>query len=490
MKRFRVGSISCLLVLVFLVTFCFLFKRWSDELWAEQSIAASNLFRPKAYTEATLWERITKARDIVGCSPRTVCSTSSFSSWFPKNKERSYNSGDAESCPFYFKFIREDLKPWAESGITREAMEIAKTKASFRVMIVDGRLFMESYHHCFQTRDLFTVWGLVQLLQFYPGMVPDLDLMFYCGDRTVVRKDQHKNHNKPPPPVFHYCGSTHSYDIPFPDWSFWGWPEIKIPPWEGLVQDIRKGSQRVKWKDRDSKAYWKGNPWVSPKRKELMKCSKTPGWNAQLYAQDWAKESKKGFRDSKLSDQCNHRYKIYTEGIAWSVSLKYIMACDSPTLLITPEYHDFFLRGLLPRQHYWPITPAKKCQSIKFAVNWGNAHPEESMWIGREGSDFIWNELKMKYVYDYMLHALTEYSKRLKYKPTVTEKAAQYCSETILCIANEAEKVYMRESMVKGSNPSNPCRLDDAIADVKAVRNFTVEKEKCMSDVRRKEEAP
>lgn len=73
----------------------------------------------------------------------------------------------------------------------------------------------------------------------------------------------------------------------------------------------------------------------------------------------------------------NCRYKIYIEGRAWSVSEKYILACNSPTLLVTSMYQDFFTRGLMPGHHYWPISPDHKCPSIKFAVDWGNKHQEK-----------------------------------------------------------------------------------------------------------------
>lgn len=71
------------------------------------------------------------------------------------------------------------------------------------------------------------------------------------------------------------------------------------------------------------------------------------------------------------------RYKIYVEGRAWSVSEKYILACDATTLLIRPEYYDFFIRGMIPMEHYWPVRPNNKCRDIKFAVDWGNNHTSE-----------------------------------------------------------------------------------------------------------------
>jgi hypothetical protein len=72
-----------------------------------------------------------------------------------------------------------------------------------------------------------------------------------------------------------------------------------------------------------------------------------------------------------------HRYKIYIEGFGWSVSEKYILACDSVTLLVKPKFYDFFTRGLQPLHHYWPIRTDGKCKSIKFAVDWGNNHEQK-----------------------------------------------------------------------------------------------------------------
>lgn len=71
------------------------------------------------------------------------------------------------------------------------------------------------------------------------------------------------------------------------------------------------------------------------------------------------------------------RFKIYMEGNAWSVSEKYILACDSMTLLINPIYYEFFTRSLVPMKHYWPINPQNLCKSIKFAVDWGNHNTDK-----------------------------------------------------------------------------------------------------------------
>ncbi|RZR73857.1 hypothetical protein BHM03_00028953 [Ensete ventricosum] len=325
------------------------------------------------------------------------------------------------SCPDYFRWVHEDLRPWKSTGITEEMVGRARKFATFRLVVLAGRVYVESYRRAFQTRDVFTLWGILQLVSRYPGRVPDLDLMFNCDDTPVVKLADHRS--SPPPPLFRYCKDDWTLDIVFPDWSFWGWAELNIKPWETLANDLKQGNQRVKWRDRKPYAYWKGNPWVSDSRRDLIK------------------------------------YKIYIEGRAWSVSQKYILACDSPVFFVKTHFHDFFSRALMPGLHFWPIREDDKCRSIKFAVEWSNEHQQEAQAMGRAGSSFVQEELKMDYVYDYMLHALTEYAKLLRYDPAVPEKATELCSESMACPATGLVKEFLMESMAKSTHDTEPCAM-------------------------------
>lgn len=57
------------------------------------------------------------------------------------------------------------------------------------------------------------------------------------------------------------------------------------------------------------------------------------------------------------------RYKIYVEGFAWSVSLKYILACGSTPIFVRPSYYDFFSRALHPNVHFVQVpTPIETNQ--------------------------------------------------------------------------------------------------------------------------------
>lgn len=134
----------------------------------------------------------------------------------PQNPSRARGK-----CPEYFRWIYEDLKPWTATGISLEMVERANRTANFRLVIINGRAYVEVYEKAFQTRDTFTLWGILQLLRKFPGQVPDLDLMFDCVDWPVIRSTDYNATS--PPPLFRYCGDNNTLDIVFPDWTFWGW---------------------------------------------------------------------------------------------------------------------------------------------------------------------------------------------------------------------------------------------------------------------------
>ncbi|KAH7669493.1 Protein xylosyltransferase protein [Dioscorea alata] len=368
----------------------------------------------------------------------------------------------SSSCPDYFRWIHEDLGPWALTGITQEAVMRARDRATFRLIILNGRVYFEKLKYIYQTRDVFTVWGILQLIRRYPGRVPDLDIMFNCEDPPMIKKADYIAVGSPiPPPLFRYCKDGTTLDIVFPDWSFWGWAEINIKSWERALKEIKEGNERTKWVDREPYAFWKGNPTVAGTRVDLLRCnvSKDHEWNARVYVNDWFKEIRTNFKESNLEDQCTHRYKIYIEGGAWSVSEKFILACDSPTLFVNTRFDDFLSRALIPGTHYWPIRDNDKCRSIKFAVDWGNSHQKEAQEIGKRASKFMQEEMSMDNIYDYMLHLLIEYSKLLKYKPVVPEGAVEYCSESMACPSKGRHKTNMMDSLVNTTHYKGPCSL-------------------------------
>ncbi|KAK3128417.1 hypothetical protein QOZ80_6BG0461350 [Eleusine coracana subsp. coracana] len=95
------------------------------------------------------------------------------------------------------------------------------------------------------------------------------------------------------------------------------------------------------------------------------------------------------------------------------------------------------------------------------AVDYGNKHLAQARLVGEQGSRFVREEISMDYVYDYMLHLLTEYAKLLRYKPTVPENAVEICTEPLACPANATACTVtaMMQSMEKHVAGFQPCTL-------------------------------
>ncbi|EEC80029.1 hypothetical protein OsI_21713 [Oryza sativa Indica Group] len=208
----------------------------------------------------------------------------------PPTSKPATGGEPAASCPDYFRYIHDDLRPWRGAGITREAVERGRRHAYFRLVVVSGRAYVETYRRSYQTRDAFTQWGVAQLLRRYAGRVPDVDIMFACDDRGRVRAADFAAAPADAPPVFRYCRDATTLDVVFPDWSFWGWPEVNIGAWPATLEAVRRESARVRWPEREPFAFWKGNPGVARIRGELMKCnpaSDGKDWNARLFSQTY-----------------------------------------------------------------------------------------------------------------------------------------------------------------------------------------------------------
>lgn len=476
------GVASIMVGLVFLALLIG-FSRWinlDDNLFILGNISSINTGRPRNHSLSNYTTPFTCSNGTSTTCPATAA---------PPPWRWPAAASTTPSCPDYFRYIHDDLRPWRGAGITRDAMERARKYAYFRLVVVDGRAYVETYQVAFQMRDVFTQWGILQLMRRYPGRVPDLDIMFACDDPGQVRAAEFATPSDAPP-VFRYCKDKSTLDIVFPDWSFWGWPEVGIRPWTPMLAEIERENKRVPWTQREPLAFWKGNPDRYRIRHDMMKCNVSNGkeWNARLFNQDWGKARQNGLKDSSIPKQCLYRYKIYIEGNAWSVSEKYILACDSPVLFVVTPFQDIMSRGLVAGKHYWPIDRNRICESIKFAVDWGNKHPVEAQLIGEQGSRFATEEMGMDYIYDYMLHLLTEYANLLRYKPTVPEKAVEICTHSLACPADDQHRPCMMDSMERRAADSDPCTLPPPFTTAQA-KEMADKEEELLRNIQKMEKA-
>lgn len=102
--------------------------------------------------------------------------------------------------------------------------------------------------------------------------------------------------------------------------------------------------------------------------------------------------------------------------------------------------------------------------------------------MGEESSRFIHEDMNMDYIYDYMLHLLTEYAKLLKFKPTVPPNAMELCSESMACYANGTWRNFMEESLVRYPTDTIPCTMPPPY-DPSTLRTIVDNKTRAMKQV-------
>ncbi|KAM1553155.1 hypothetical protein ACFX1Z_006063 [Malus domestica] len=172
-----------------LLSLGFVIYKVNDFATQTKTLAVHNLeptpwhfFPTKTFTDETLHDRAYK---LIHCS-YLACRYKSNE--VPERRRPPSSRAKAPKCPEFFCWIHHDLEPWARTRISAAHLETAKQYAAFRVVIVDGRLYVDLYWACVQSCAMFTIWGFLQLLARYPGRVPDVDIMFDCMDKPIINR--------------------------------------------------------------------------------------------------------------------------------------------------------------------------------------------------------------------------------------------------------------------------------------------------------------
>ena len=122
-----------------------------------------------------------------------------------------------------------------------------------------------------------------------------------------------------------------------------------------------------------------------------------------------------------LWDMCKFEFSLYLEGaVAWSVSLKYLMACGSVLLWVNPRNDDFVSRGLLPYVHYVPVTAS--CKNISETVRALSSEQRHSLRVRLRA--YAMAKLNMPALYDQMGSTLQKVIGRQQHSTTKSNMSA------------------------------------------------------------------
>lgn len=337
-----------------------------------------------------------------------------------------------EECPFsncscYNSQIQEDLKPWTKSGISLKLFqETSKTQRVSHYQVINHKLY-RSDDPMFPARSHGVEYFLLKIIKD----LPDTEFILNTMDWPQTQKWTKKL------PVFSFSkvAAEHS-DIMYPAWTFWeGGPAVwPIYPnglgrWDQQLKAIPKAAKKWPWNKKLKKAFFRGSR-TSPERDPLVLLSrKEPELVDASYTKNQGWKSDKDTLGAKpateisLEDHCEFKYLFNFRGVAASFRFKHLFLCDSLVYHVDEKWLEFFYTAMKPWVHYIPVSSdlkeAKKL--IQFAIE----NDDIAKAIARRGRKFILEHLRMSDVTCYWKELLTEYTKLLKYKPTLNKKLAR-----------------------------------------------------------------
>lgn len=320
--------------------------------------------------------------------------------------------------------IEVELRPWAKSGITREMVEraycLSRWTASTRVQIKNNRLYATPPDHVFQSRERTILLQLVHLLQKYD--LPDIDVMLvtddFCPDKDIPHRSFDGNYKRcsrlgPTFSISKLPEERESHCVNMPDFSFQGWPEQFLPPWQLTRSLLQNAADNQPWRKRSDVLFWKGGN-THPERDILVNSNMLQqSGMAQVHFVNFSNAA----TYVSLPEHCHHKYLLNMEGYSYSSRLKYIMACGSAIIYPNKRYTEFWYH-MLDETNHIPVertSPENRGAPILSALKKLKADESRAERIGKAAQHLVLEVLHPDNVDRYFAELIIQYSKLMTF---------------------------------------------------------------------------
>ncbi|PNW79401.1 hypothetical protein CHLRE_09g413500v5 [Chlamydomonas reinhardtii] len=193
------------------------------------------------------------------------------------------------------------------------------------VSIKDGEVHVAIHRPDSQTRLYSELMLLHRAVTRFPNSLPDMDFVIGNWDVPVGG------------PFMSFCRhNTDNKTWLYPDFSYYAWPEIHMPPYLVIRQRTASVTTKLPFGSRANKLFWRGgsHKYVPV---EVRKMLLTKLENRTDIADvkrippfDQMKNNISAVLEfTTLWDFCRHKYIVYTEGNAYSGRLKFHLLCGS-----------------------------------------------------------------------------------------------------------------------------------------------------------------
>jgi hypothetical protein len=285
----------------------------------------------------------------------------------PRRDDRNLGLSDSQcqaAFPDYYQEINRAVKYREDHGLSKilsADLDISWRKTEImRCLVYDGQLYILDVTWHPKRWDvpraialLSSIHRAILLNPWTDEPIPNMEFVLNLSDWPNDPKHAHVQW------ILTRKENEDEQSWLMPDFGYWSWPE---EPMMGEYADVRRQIRdgEPAWEGKVSKAVWRGALATNDLRKQLVKMTEVEGGDSwsDIKAIDW---NNKTDETSKMMDNgitmpehCDYKYLVHTEGHSYSGRGKYLLNCQSVSIIHTPEWiephtHLFENRG--PRQN-------------------------------------------------------------------------------------------------------------------------------------------
>lgn len=409
--------------------------------------------------------------DLAGFSSRTTGKPTT-----PCGRREGSTRVDTQQHCNLRSWIQSDLDPWRSTGITAKSVTraLALGTETNRYVIQDGKLFMSEHKSKSKWGDSkrwYNAWALLELLDMYPGEVPDVDIAINTADNPKVGAEEmypigkklggkvvfgarpwNMSKGKSPPALFSVCRNDENIDLLWPQYNIWGmdWEGMGMrePPWCVQFPKLRETWLHKGIQERPGKLFWRGQLKSNPSiRGGLVRCRTTllprndrAAFDVEVNGVVIQKGGRampgiptKYGKQVAASDRCNAKYLMHLEGRTFSLAQLPQAGCGSLMVMGPHRYYTLIERAYRSNGFFLPVQlpvynpggdegaviERGSCESVSAAIKWAESSngAAEAELVAAEAANWTGRELRMQGIHRYMMEMLKEYAKIMIHKP-------------------------------------------------------------------------
>lgn len=321
---------------------------------------------------------------------------------------------EAMKCPLKYSQIQEDLAPFGQINLKELDKEAVKRFGTHHALchysIISNKVYRKTYgqHVGFA---MFMDNILLSLAR--KVVLPDMEFFVNLGDWPLVKA------NSKPIPILSWCGSGDTFDIVMPTYDL---TESTLETMGRVSLDMLSVQSNTgpKWRDKISKALWRGRDSREERLNLVMMARKNP----QLYDAALTNFFFFEYDESKYGPKAKHmsffeffkwKYQINIDGTVAAYRLPYLLAGDALVLKQKSPYYEHFYKDLQEWYHYVPFS--RDLSDLEEKLKWAIDNDEKAQQITKAAQEYTRNNLLSEHIFCYHWILFKEYAKRQVTKP-------------------------------------------------------------------------